>query len=93
MCSGKRGEEDVEVGEKTRHMVLSLHFEKCKTPLPQTSMEISLALDTNEGDLFPRMKANQGGRRSDPCCLQKGRPVPTAQTRHAAHLFEVPVLE
>lgn len=91
MCLGKRGEEDMEVGGKTRHMAaLCLHFEKCKSPLLQTSMEISLALDTNA--LLPQMKVKQGGRRSDPCCLQKGCPVPTAQTGHAAH-FDMPALE
>lgn len=94
MCLGKKVEEDTEVGEKNRHMAaLCLHFEKYKTPLLQTSMETSLALDTNEGDLLPQVKANWGGRRGDPCCLQKGHPVPAAQTGHAAHLFEVPAFE
>lgn len=81
-------------GKKPRHMsALCLHLEKCKTPLPQTSMEISLALDTKEGDLLARMKENRGGRRSDPRCLQKGHPVPAARTGHAARLINVPALE
>jgi len=85
----------MEVGKKSRCVAaLCLRFEKYKTLSPQRLTETSLALDTNEGDILPWMTVNQGGRKSDHAvCLQKGRPVPAAQTGHAACLFEVSALE
>lgn len=57
----------MEVGEKNRCMsALCLHFEKCKTPLSQMLMKISLEWDGKEGDVSPQTKENWRGRRSDP---------------------------
>lgn len=56
---------------------LCLHFSvKCKTALLQASVEMSLALDTNEADLLPWMKqAGEAGGVAHAACLQKGHPV------------------
>lgn len=81
----------MEGGEKTRHMAASfLHFEKYEIPLPQTSVDIALVLHSQGGDLLPQVNAKQGDKRSDPCCLRKGRPVPASQMGHAARSLEVP---
>lgn len=60
----------MEVGGKNRCMsALCLHFEKCKTPLSQMLMEISLEWDGKEGDVLLQMNESWGGRRSDPHSL------------------------
>jgi len=71
-CTQARGErKTLRWEENDKHMAaLCLHFSiKCITALPLALMEMSLALDTNEGGLLCWMKASQGGRRSDPCCV------------------------